>query len=114
MDVQTMAEKIKAAVMAAPPEHNKGKEKITQFQIIYDCFSTVPKTMRQVEAETGVRAPNICWTVFKMKRNGTIQKMSVGRCPISHRKAAFYTTNKDLMREKQLSFFDYLWKGKRL
>ena len=98
-----MAEKIKAAVMAAQPEHNKGKEKITQFQIIYDCFSTVPKTMRQVEAETGVRAPNICWTVFKMKRNGTIQKMSVGRCPISHRKAAFYTTNKDLMREKQLS-----------
>ena len=91
-----MAEKIKAAVMAAQPEHNKGKEKITQFQIIYDCFSTVPKTMRQVEAETGVRAPNICWTVFKMKRNGTIQKMSVGRCPISHRKAAFYTTNKDL------------------
>lgn len=45
MDVQTMAEKIKAAVMAAQPEHNKGKEKITQFQIIYDCFSTVPKTM---------------------------------------------------------------------
>lgn len=38
MDVQTMAEKIKAAVMAAQPEHNKGKEKITQFQIIYDCF----------------------------------------------------------------------------
>lgn len=93
---------------------DKGKEKITQFQIIYDCFSTGCKTKRQVEAETGVRAPNICWAVYKMIRSGTIQKTSVGRCPISHRKAAFYTTNKDLMREKQLSFFDYLWKGKRL
>lgn len=109
-----MTDITKAAITAAPKERSKDKEKITQYKIIFDCFSTVPKTMRQVEAETGLRAPNICWTVFKMKRNGTIQKMSVGRCPISHRKAAFYTTNKDLMREKQLSFFDYLWKGKRL
>lgn len=109
-----MADKTKAAITAAQPECDKGKEKITQFQIIYDCFSTGCKTKRQVEAETGVRAPNICWAVYKMIRSGTIQKTSVGRCPISHRKAAFYTTNKDLMREKQLSFFDYLWKGKRL
>ena len=109
-----MADKTKAAITAAQPEHDKGKEKITQFQIIYDCFSTGCKTKRQVEAETGVRAPNICWAVYKMIRSGTIQKTSVGRCPIFHRKAAFYTTNKDLMREKQLSFFDYLWKGKRL
>lgn len=109
-----MAEKTKAAITAAQPEHNKGKEKITQFQIICDCFSTGCKTKRQVEAETSVRMPNICWAVYKMIRSGTIQKTSVGRCPISHRKAAFYTTNKDLMRENQLSFFDYLWKGKRL
>ena len=35
-----MADKTKAAITAAQPEHDKGKEKITQFQIIYDCFST--------------------------------------------------------------------------
>lgn len=111
-----MADKKKGSISTTNPfnSRDKGKEKITQFQIIYDCFSTGCKTKRQVEAETGVRAPNICWAVYKMIRSGTIQKTSVGRCHMSHRKAAFYTTNKDLMREKQLSFFDYLWKGKRL
>ena len=56
-----MAEKEKAAIVAAnETNQHKGKEKITQFQIIYDCFSTGCKTKRQVEAETGVRAHNIC------------------------------------------------------
>lgn len=90
----------------------KDTEKISQFKILTQCFSEAPKTMYQAEKETGIRIANICRFIDKMRKNGIIRKVYVGKCPMSHRQAGFYTSNQEYFKDdKQLSLFDILWKG---
>lgn len=91
---------------------SKDSKKITQIQLLTQCFSGEPKTMYQAERETGVRIANICRFVYKLKKNGSLRKVSTGRCPISHRQAQFYTSNPEYFNNpKEPSLFDILWKG---
>lgn len=86
--------------------------KISQTKLLSECFAESPKTMYQAERETGVRVANICRFIDKMKKNGNIRKVSSGKCPISHRQAGFYTSNREYFKDdKQLSLFELLWKG---
>ena len=55
-----------------------------------------------------------CRFIDKMKKSGIIRKESSGKCPISHRQAGFYTSNREYFKDdRQLSLFDILWKGVR-
>lgn len=95
-------------------DRGKGTNKISQFKQLAQCFSEKPKTMYQAELETGVRIANICRFIDKMKKNGTIRKVSSGKCPISHRQAGFYTSNREYFKDdRQLSLFEILWKRVR-
>ena len=63
----------------------------------------------------GVRIANICRFIDKMKKNGNIRKVSSGKCPISHRKAGFYTSNREYFKDdKQPSLFCDFWNGIKL
>ena len=95
-------------------DRGKDTNKIPQFKRLAQCFSEMPKTMYQAERETGIRIANICRFIDKMKKNGIIRKVSSGKCPISHRQAGFYTSNRESFKDdRQLSLFDILWKGVR-
>ena len=111
----TTMDKRKKAVLTTTHslnKHDKGNEKISQLKILAQCFSESPKTMYQAERETGIRIANICRFVDRMKKGDCIRKVYIGRCPISHRKAGFYTSNREYFKDdKQLSLFDILWKG---
>ena len=112
-----MKKKERTTVAAPSSVFDGGKDtnKITQIQLLTHCFSEKPKTMYQAEKETGVRIANICRFVDKLKKNGSLRKVSVGRCPISHRQAGFYTSNREYFPEvKEPSLFDWLWKGGHL
>lgn len=106
----------KVASSTTNPLNDKGKDtnKNPQIKLLAECFSEKPKTMYQVERETGVRIANICRFIDKMKKSGIIRKVFNGKCPISHRQAGFYTSNREYFKDdKQLSLFDILWKGAR-
>lgn len=78
--------------------HDKGNEFRAQYQIVYRSFMERPKTMFQVEKETGVVRPNICRFVAMMEEDGVIQLLYKADCPISGYRAGFYTTDRDLFR----------------
>ncbi|WP_276857469.1 hypothetical protein [Bacteroides fluxus] len=91
------------------------ESKISQIKLLSECFAKSPKTMYQAERETGVRIANICRFIDKMKKNGNIRKVSSGKCPISHRKAGFYTSNREYFKDdKQPSLFCDFWNGIKL
>ena len=108
-------EQKKRATVAAPSlaiTGDKNTKKITQIQLLTQCFSGKPKTMYQAERETGVRIANICRFVDKLRKEGSLRKVSTGRCPVSHRQAGFYTSNREYFPDaKEPSLFDLLWKG---
>ena len=89
-------------------QYDRNKDIIirNQMQIVYQCFLERPKTMFEVEQETGVVRPNICRYVQMMGADNAIQEIYKGLCPISNHKAGFYTTNKDLFTTFQPSLFD--------
>ena len=63
--------------------HSKDSQTLPQLQTVRLCFSTRPKTMLEVSAETGIRRANVC---------------RYGLCPISKYRAGFYTTDPELIR----------------
>ncbi len=70
---------------------------LTQKKRVFKAFYERPKTMRQVEENTGVRVANICRFVGDWKESDTIQVVKLGICPISKEGGVqFLTTNPDL------------------
>lgn len=96
----------------SPNDRSKDSNSGTQMQIVFRSFFEFPKTMYQVEKETGVCRPNICRYVCEWEKHGNIQELHKGKCPVSGYTAGFYSTNKKLFKkeEKQRSFWD-MWKG---
>jgi len=105
--------KVASATTNLHQDRDKGTNKIPQIKRLAQCFSEKPKTMYQAERETGVRIANICRFIDKMKKSGTIRKVSSGKCPISHRQAGFYTSNREYLKDDMPSLFEILWKGVR-
>lgn len=70
------------------------KEKELQKQIVLKAFANEPKTMKQVEVETGIQRTNFTSLLNKMFNRGAIFKPYYGKCSISGRNGVgFYTTN---------------------
>lgn len=64
---------------------------------VYKAFSDRPKTMKQVEQQTGVMRSNICWYVGKWKKTDKIGVAYLGVCPITKTNGVqFLTTDPDL------------------
>lgn len=105
-------EKKTARTTDSPTIQRRNKDSVTQMQVVFKCFFESPKTMYQVEKETGVCRPNVCRYVCEWEKKGNIQELRKGKCPVSGYTAGFYSTNKELFKkeERQRSFWD-MWKG---
>ncbi|KAA6327993.1 hypothetical protein EZS27_023068 [termite gut metagenome] len=106
-----MGAKRKAAVAAESfDKESKDKHFCSQCQTVYQSFRENPKTMFQVEIETGIPRPYICWYVRDMRKRGNIQVVKKGCCPISKWDGVgFYSTDPALfnkLNNAQLNLFE--------
>ncbi|KAA6335655.1 hypothetical protein EZS27_016128 [termite gut metagenome] len=105
-----MAEKKKSpAGQQGQKLDNKDNHFRTQYQTVYESFLEKPKTMFQVEIETGIPRPYICWYVRNMRKGESIQVVKKGCCPISKWDGVgFYSTDTALFNKLnvQLNLFD--------
>ncbi|MCL1973508.1 MAG: hypothetical protein FWG54_01665 [Bacteroidetes bacterium] len=86
----------KKAAEAAGIRHDKGSYFEQQTKTVFQCFQESPKTMKQVDRETGIDRANVCRYVAELTRLGQIQVIRKGICPITHNPANFYSTDKRL------------------
>jgi hypothetical protein len=106
-----MVAKRKATVAANSfDKRSKDTHFRSQYQTVYQSFQEKPKTMFQVEIETGVPRPYVCRYVDAMRKEGLTQEVKKGRCPISKwDKVGFYSTDPALFNKldtTQLNLFD--------
>ena len=79
-----------------------------ELQKVYNSFYNKPKTMRQVEVETGVRRDHITRYVDTLKKNNKITIVNKGVCPITNRDGVQFLTTDPSFQPKflQLSLFN--------
>ena len=86
-----------APIMKTSELEGKDKDFARQYQIVFKAFSEKPKTMAQVESETGVWRTNITRYVATMKREGSILLIRKDVCPITGMSGVgFYQTVSDI------------------
>ena len=72
-----------------------------ELQKVYDSFYSQPKTMRQVEEETGVRRDHITRYVDVLRKINKIKVVRKGMCPITKMNGVqFLSTNPKVLPEK--------------
>jgi hypothetical protein len=105
-----MATKEKATPTAATQKQDKDTHFRSQYQTVFQSFQEKPKTMFQVEIETGVPRPYVCRHVGNMRKEKNIQVVRKGRCPISKwDRVGFYSTDPALFNKldnAQLNLFE--------
>lgn len=110
-----MRQKKKATEAAPIPNLNKGKntECIRDKQIVYRYLYEEPRTRAQVADATGIWINSVCLYVGGFLKEGKAKVHHKGICPVKHSHGVeFVTTNPALFpQDRQLSLFDYLWKG---
>ena len=87
----------------------KSCDKVNQMLTVFKAFQTdTPKTMLQVNVETGIYRSNICRYVSTLQKQGKIQLSYKSICRISKHRAGYYTTNKELFKsnDNQLKLFE--------
>ena len=68
-----------------------------QLNIVFNAFFESPKTMKEVDIETGVMRENITWYVRFFRNQRKIVFVEYRKCKITGRnKVGTYTTNPDL------------------
>lgn len=77
---------------------NKSKDKHFQAQIkrVFSALHKQPKTMLMLSVETGILRANICRYIAKLRKQNSIRIVQKSICPISKRRAGYYTTNPEL------------------
>ena len=84
----------------APNFLHKGQGKSTHFQAqmkrVFTALYRQPKTMLMVSIETGILRANICRYIAKLRKQNSIRIVQKSICPISKRRAGYYTTNPEL------------------
>ena len=73
----------KAALKVTANEWCKGTKFNSQYQTVYHSFLQHPKTMKQVSVETGIERCNITRFISQMLRDGSIELIHKGNCPIT-------------------------------
>ncbi len=66
-----------------------------QLQKVYDSFFAVPKTMKEVDKETGVMRENICWYCRTLRLQSKLHAIGKRYCSITKHMATVWTTNPD-------------------
>lgn len=64
-----------------------------QLKRTFRAFKQEPKTMKQVEVQTGIDRPNICRYVAWLRKRNKIVTVKKDTCPITKHKAQFLSTN---------------------
>jgi hypothetical protein len=77
----------------------KDKQFEGQMIKVFEAFKRNPSTMLMVSIETGVFRANICRYVAGWKRQGSIFNLKDGICKISKHRAAYYTTDTNLITQ---------------
>ena len=92
--------------------HSQGEklqvvEKELQKQIVLRALSAEPKTMKMVEAETGIQRTNFTSLLGNMFKQGAIYKPYFAKCKITSRNGVgYYTTNEKFKpKSNQLNLF---------
>ena len=92
--------------------HSQGEklqvvEKEIQKQIVLRALSAEPKTMKMVEAETGIQRTNFTSLLGNMFKQGAIYKPYFAKCKITSRNGVgYYTTNEKFKpKSNQLNLF---------
>ena len=80
---------------------------LDQRKIVFNAFFESPKTMKEVDQETGVMRENICRYVKYFRKRNNIALVGYRKCKVTGRtKVGAYTTNKDLFPiSNQLKLF---------
>lgn len=64
-----------------------------QKQAVVKYFGTHTTTMYKCEKDTGISRPNICRYITELEQTGGITRLEKDICPISGRKAYYFTSN---------------------
>ena len=84
------------------------KKRETQAKKVYASFYESPKTMKEVDAETGIMRENICRFCSDLRDQGRLYEVGERLCRITKHLATVYTTNPDLTPESsQTKLFEY-------
>ena len=78
-----------------------------QLNIVFNAFFENPKTMKEVDFETGVMRENVCRHVKTLRAKNLIALVGYRKCNITnHGKVGIYTTNPDMFPvSNQLKLF---------
>jgi hypothetical protein len=84
----------------------KDKHYLDQFQKVFNEYYKQPFTMKMVSVQCNIDRANICWYNRDLRRLERIKAVRKGICPITHRKATYWTTNPDFFpKPSQLNLF---------
>lgn len=78
-----------------------------QLNIVFNAFFEKPKTMKEVDKETGIMRESICRHVKTLRAKNRIALVGYRKCNVTnHGKVGIYTTNPDLFPvSNQLKLF---------
>ena len=78
----------------------------SQLAKVYEAFFEEPKTMKEVDAETGVMRESICRYCATLRKLEKLFPVKKRKCEITQHRAIAYTTNPELKPEdNQLRLF---------
>ena len=68
-----------------------------QLQTVYEAFYISPKTMKEVDAETGIMRENICRYCATLRKSGLLFLVKKRQCRVTkHQLVSTWTTNPEL------------------
>jgi hypothetical protein len=78
-----------------------------QLNIVFNAFFESPKTMKEVDKETGIMRESICRYIKTLRAKNRIALVGYRKCNVTnHDKVGTYTTNPDLFPvSNQLKLF---------
>ena len=72
--------------------NNKSKELLA----VYLAFMKSPKTMKEVDIETGIMRESICWYCRTLRQQNKLFKVGIRKCKVTKHSAATWTTNPEI------------------
>lgn len=78
-----------------------------QLNVVYNAFFEAPKTMKEVDKETGIMRESICRHVKTLRARNRIALVGYRKCKVTnHNKVGIYTTNPEMFpKSSQLELF---------
>lgn len=85
----------RAGIISGQQHQQQQRNKfLNQKRRVFEAFFEKPKTMLEVEAETGIMRSNICYYVRDFLLEKRIKRLYTGFCSITRMPAGRYTTDK--------------------